>query len=313
LGFLTPSPLHPCKADTVVGGNATPYPADIGGALSWYIEWGSDPAGDATLSPSYSTSGETSLLTAIEPDMGVLTVDYSYMGETATDTAPLTIIGLDVSPDTVDIGINDTVQLEAKPYPSTGGSLQWSVIQGGGGVAGTFSPSSSDTTPVFTGTGAGTGWLKCAFTYNAKTYSEIIPLTVRDVEITTAPSVIPVGEYDTFVASCTPDHQSSGGVLTWSLIEGPGSGTFTPNNDTTVVLMAEQAGTTLVHVKYEGAGLTQGYDEDTAPCAIIKVEIDSVPAWICLGDTTTLHCTPTLHADARYGCDVRDTHLEAVR
>ena len=85
-------------------------------------------------------------------------------------------------------------------------------------------------------------------------YSDSIPCYVREVDITTYPEAIAIGEYETFICDETPPYEKSDGVLSWSVIEGGAEIAFTPDCDTTVVGMGSKAGTALVQVKYEGTG-----------------------------------------------------------
>jgi len=166
---------------TILTANATPDLADIGASLTWYIEWGSDPAGDATLSPSYSTSGETSLLTAIEPGMGVLTVEYSYRDKSGTDTADLTIVGVQIvntegwSFINVD-DVGDTVLLTALGLPA-GGTYSWSLLDENGAMAdGTFDEYGE--TATFTATAAGTDVVQVSYELDGATDSDSAPLAI---------------------------------------------------------------------------------------------------------------------------------------
>jgi len=101
------------------------------------------------------------------------------------------------------------------------------------------------------------------------------------VAIGSGPSVLPVHTSDTCTASATPPPAASEGALTWSLVGEAAS--IEKISDTQAVIFGESRGNTVISVRYEGEGLTQGYDDGTQSCTVIDVTIDSAPTWVVSG------------------------------
>jgi len=274
--------------EVVVDAQAVPNPADVGAILEWSMDWESVPAGDADLEPEGSSHQETTLFTAVSFGTGNLVVKYMLSDKTAYGTVPVTVAGVLITlPEAVDLGVNDETSLQVNAGPA-GGTFAWSIVEGGNPAAGgTFSPSASTEDPAFKGTTAGTGRIRCQYSVGGNVYSDSVPVVVREVEITTAPQVLPVNDTYECVVTATPAIDQVAGLLTWTLDGGAAS--FVQTSDTEAVMIADEAGWSTMHVRYEGAGVHQGYDEDTKTVTLISVTIETAPAWV-LSDSGPVEC-----------------------
>jgi hypothetical protein len=269
-----------------------PDPEDLPGAtLAWGLDWGGKKA-PAILD---TWGGDTAVVTAQDPGEGELKVEYEYGGKTASDTAFVAVPGIEVMPPLIDIGVGDTVPVEAKTYPSTdAGTVQWSVY----GVGGEFESATARST-LFTGTGPGTGHVQCTFySQGYGTHSDTIPTTVRQVTLDND-YTLAVGETVEMQCATQPDVELEPGVVSWSVDydgEGFGGGIFNPAAAPceTTIFTATSGGSNILRVTYSGLG-GQGDDDDTGELTCVSVEIadggpvgESVPAAIVYGDSFTV-------------------------
>ena len=250
------------------------------------LEWSVTGDGGGSFSP---TNESSTVFTPTTPGAAVLTVTYSTGGATAMDTYPVTILACDVDitvpPPTLMVQ-DETATVQAVGTPE-GGTLEWAMMADGDNTGdGSFSDPASPS-PVFTATTPGYALMRVAYTKDGATAYETTAFTILGIEAASVPPVLSLGDTLPVSAAETP---WLGGTLEWSVLSGPGGGSFDDTTHASAVFTPSTTGQVTLQIKdtYEGKSA-----KDTLTFTIVACDVDilQAPSQLVAGTTAPLSCS----------------------
>jgi len=250
------------------------------------LAWSVTGDGGGSFSPSNESS---TVFTPTTPGAAVLTVTYSTGGATAMDTYPVTILACDVditvSPPSLMVK-DETATVQAAGTPA-GGTLAWAMMPDADNTGnGSFSDPAS-ATPVFTATTPGYARMRVAYSKDGATAYDTAVFTILGIKADPVPPVLSLGDTLPVSAAETP---WLGGSLEWSVLSGPGNGSFADASAASTVFTPSTTGQVTLQIADTYEGKTA---KDTLTFTIVGCDVDilQAPSQIVSGTTAPLTCS----------------------